>query len=249
MVNLEHLLAKEYRTSELILPDPQDQADLITTVYSELGILSPAAAEKAPEELKPEIEKLYEEHPAMPLEPFLAINLSQAAHLNILVNSFNDIYLYSRWDSRINKRSEMWDSYDLENINRRLISRINGETPMGVRGHDLTIGNVYDEPGVFVDKQLFDAKSILEKRAGETLLNVVDWICIEALRRHAGRKSLDRGMTVTIFPQMETRIMYGRESLGSINQDCEDINMSSSFASWKHPNYSHGIRRSLGSKK
>ncbi len=246
MANLDHLLSNQYRDSKLVLPDPKDQASLITKVYSNLGILSPAAAERAPEELTTEIEELYERNPARPLEPFLAINLGQVAHLRLLVEDFNQVYsgkrpsLFCSW--------KFWNQYDLKNINRRCPN--GGKVENSIRGHHLVVANNQHEPGLFVDEsyrgpQIFE--SVREKRRTDTLLNVVDWICIEAMRRESGLDSLDTD-SATMFPQLDSKLSETgyRSVVGTATSRFNSVNLVGAEDSYSS---NIGVRRSLGSKK
>ncbi len=84
MTNSEELLAQEEHR-----PDPKDQAELIVTVYRKLGLFSLRQAERAPEEITRDIERLYTEHPDGGLEPFYAINIDSLNDFQRLLVRFD----------------------------------------------------------------------------------------------------------------------------------------------------------------
>ena len=185
-------------------PDPKDQAELITEVYTDLGIFNSATAEQAPELLAPQIEALYLANPDTALKPFLQINLTPAFGLITLLHNFDKIQFDnpSTWISK-----KIWDQYDLSALNSRRTYGHKEPTPGLVRGHVLSPAeNDVSEPGLVHTNKTTTMQRQLA--VGQTLLNITDYIAIQAMSRETDKRLLGP-QTVTSFPQLPENTLDG----------------------------------------
>ncbi len=80
MPNVRELFSPRLQPSDAIpspgssTPDPKDRANLITDVYTKLGIFNPAQAEQAPELLQAGLKEFYAIHPNT--ESYVSVNLT-----------------------------------------------------------------------------------------------------------------------------------------------------------------------------
>ena len=217
-----------------------DTPELITAVYRKLGVFTPEAAEKAPELLKPAIANLRETHASLSLEPFVAIELTERFGLRALVAHFDKAY---NGHNKTFVWPGLWSQYDLVSLNRRTIDGQSEPTSDSLRGHVLTIGqNQYNEPGLVDTNKNMDAQRDFAKN--QTLLNVTDWLLLEAMRRENGQESFDT-QTVTRFPQMEQKTVGGVSFVGFAGSGGRRAVLYGS-SDWMDPNV--GVRFSVGQK-
>lgn len=208
MASFEQLLAPSLQTArELPIVDTGDRAQLITKVYADMGIFDPEQAEAAPELLRPELNALAKQHPDT--ESFVAINLTEEFGLRALMTAFD------REQSSVTPatwyRDNIWDQYDLTNLNRRSVDGDNEPVPNTVRGQVLTVDNNYNETGlVATNKNLAEQR---EAVASDTLLNATDYILLQAMRRENGEPLMDR-QTWTRFVQMDQKTFGDVSSVG-----------------------------------
>lgn len=246
--NVADLLAPEYTGDNKIATDPTDEANLIVDVYTKLGLMNEETAEAAPERLSRGIRALHEAHPNKNLEPFVVIQLGRGAAMGALVGRFDTVFSGRHPESFY--WGELWDQYDLSAINARRTDGAEEPQAGDIRGHDLAIANNYDEPGLFVGGKNQEGETTDEMRKSETgnvLLNGVDWLVVEAMRRTAttGAPSLDI-FTATRFPQMPDK---------TVGVYCGLVGYANSvggLAKWDKPFGGRrpgvGVRRSLGLK-
>lgn len=175
-----------------------DRADLITKVYTDMGIFSPEEAEQAPEVLRsnPLINQI---------GSFIVVNLTPEHNLESLMAS------YSRgrrcptipWPT-------LWNQYSLADINRRTVPEKSGVEPAHgeIRVHTQTLPeNERNETGlVGVNKDLETQRKII---GDSVVLNLTDYVLLQKIRQEEGLDPLDRE-TYTRFPQMDYRLAsYG----------------------------------------
>lgn len=189
--------------------DPTDRANLITKVYADFGIFSPETAEQAPELLVSQIEQLIQSNPGTELEPFVVVNLSR---------QFGRLALISAFDQKQDSSDEtyvwddIWDQYDLANINRRTVD--GGQEPQlgDVRAQILTKSeNSYQESGLQATDKNLDAQK--EFARAKILLNLTDYVLIQALRREEDYQLMDTN-TFTRFVQMDKKKVDGDSIVG-----------------------------------
>ncbi|PID31348.1 hypothetical protein CR983_01535 [Candidatus Saccharibacteria bacterium] len=175
------------------------------------------------------------------------IHLGQRADLKVLLDKLDAAA--SGCGAKSFYKDELWDRYDLANLNRRRTD--GGAEPLDgeVRCHDLTICNQHHEQGLVAGENDLD-EMVAQRRKleqGNVLLNVVDWICIEAMRRECGEPSLDTH-TVTRFVQMDDRIVGSRGStIGSAHSfdtGAQVVALDESFGGVRRSDA--GVRRSVG---
>lgn len=220
--------------------DPKDQADLITKVYSELGLFAAELAEQAPELIIPDMETLASDHANKQLEPFVVVNLTAYFGLRGLISVFN------RKQGRKSKTwafSSLWYQYDLNNLNRRRTDGQNDQEPLPgtVRGHVLSAPeSEHNEVGLqHTNKNTTEQRQATK---GQTLLNITDYILIQAMRREKGQSQLDVP-TFTKFPQLDKKLAVGYSCVGGADwrEDLLSLGGSGDFA---YP--SGGLRLSVG---
>ncbi len=245
--NLQELFAPELQTPESIFSsqtlNPADRANLITKVYSDFGIFTPETAEQAPELITPKIEQLTSENPDQALEPFVAVNLTQQYGRATLVSAFDQ---KQAEDDQTWVYDDLWGKCDLANLNRRTIG---GEEPKlgDVRAQLLTPPeNTHNEPGLqAVGEWAMTLKEQAEFAKGKTLLNVTDYILMQAMRREEGVPLMDLP-TFTRFIQMDTKTVDGGSCVGgaSVYGSRLFLDRSNGLAS-----DGSGIRLSVGPKE
>ncbi len=147
--------------------------------------------------------------------------------------------------------SELWDQYSVDDLNRR---RTKGglEPPEGVRGHDLTIvDNGFDESGLCIHKgdsngrnRVHSTPGMRQYEEGNVLFSPIDYIAVLASRLEAGLPPIDNNGTVTKFPQMKDKYVYGDTFpiVGCANY-IMNLMLRGSDGWGKHY---RGVRRSLG---
>lgn len=179
--------------------NPVDRARLITKVYKDFGIFSDEYAEQAPERLASKIERLTQGYQGTPLEPFEVVNLTQAYDCTALISAFNQGQRRIDTETKVDN---IWSRYDLENLNRRTID---GEEPSqgDVRAHIL-----FPQLGSYGRAGLNSLYANREKMRGfvkdKTLLNVTDYVLLQAMRREEGSTLMDIG-TSSHFVQMDEK--------------------------------------------
>ncbi len=211
--NLRDLFSPELQTSIPTGVDPADRARLITKVYTDFNIFSPDTAEQAPELITPQIEQLVSENPDQALEPFVAVNLTKNYWLSTLIFAFDQA---QSKDNKTRVSDELWDQYDLANINRRTTG---GEEPApgDVRAQILTEPeNDYQEAGLQATKKYL--KEQIKFAKGKTLLNLTDYVLLQALRREEGAPLMD-APTFTRFVQLDKKSVGGDSFVGDADAD------------------------------
>ncbi len=240
--NLQELFAPELQTPESIFSsqtlNPADRANLITKVYSDFGIFTPETAEQAPELITPKIEQLTSENPDQALEPFVAVNLTQQYGRATLVSAFDQ-----KQEEETFTWPDLWNQYNLENLNRRTID---GEEPSpgDVRAQLLTPPeNDHQESGLQATSK--NLKDRIKFVGSKTLLNLTDYILLQALRREEDSPLMDKP-TFTRFAQMDPKTVDGDSYVGSASVGGSQLSLSRSGG---HAYGDGGIRLSVGPKE
>lgn len=217
--------------------DPTDRANLITKVYTGFGIFTPETAEQAPELLVSQIEQLIQSNPGTELEPFVVVNLSRQFGRPALISAFDQ-----KQDSsaRTYVRNDLWDQYDLANINRRTVDG-GQESQLGdVRAQILTKSeNSYQESGLQATNKNLDVQK--EFARAKILLNLTDYVLIQALRREEDYQLMDTN-TFTRFVQMDKKNM-GDSCVGGASVIGGQLELVRSYV---RANDSDGVRLSVG---
>lgn len=238
--NIANLLKPIYASDSDPAADvASDEANLIVDVYTNLGLMGKEAAEAAPERITAGILSLRETYPDKMLETFVIVQLEDIAAFGKLVTRFAEVYKGALPDSYSN---EMWKEYSIDSINIRRTNKTMGPKAGDVRGHDLSMVGDSNMPG-FIDSGKSSIIEMRRKFAGDTLLNIADWILLEAMRRTAGMPSLLGYYAIkpadTRFPQMPYDTYISQDSRTRLkfnNSKVTDIPRSRYL----------GVRRSLG---
>ena len=195
-----------------------DRADLITKVYTSMGIFSPEFAEKAPELLRAQ-------PGILAVDSFVVVNLTPEYNLDSLMAGYNKGQKYptTPW-------APLWRQYTLEDINRRTVPGQGGIEPTHgeVRVHEPTTPeNSYGEEGLSgTDRNITEQRGLIGNRV---VMNLADYVLLQKLRQEEeeGRPPLDV-QTFTRFPQMDFKKIDGDFYVGVAIWDDDQLSVSES---------------------
>lgn len=220
-----------------------DEARLIVTVCDKLvGGLKGDAGERMQELLPRDIEGLLKEHGRV--EPFLALNLTSGFGLSKLIKNFNTMFRSTKETQPVRFAGRRyWEesNFGLHVLNKRTIDT--SSSPIGqlsLRGAVTAIDNKYDEGGLILTSQTNLKQR--EYTTGTNLINITDWLFLEAKRRLAGLPSLDKD-TRTRFSQMPIILTGYAGLVGAVDSNKGHITVGTSSAA-ADPKV--GVRCSLG---
>ncbi len=212
VTNIRDIMAAAFRSTpqdRIGSQDPADEARLLTTVYTELGLFNPAFAEQVPEILKPRIADLRAAHPGTELQPLVAVRLVPDFGLRALLANFN-----KRQTEETFVWPGLWPRYesDLPMLNRRSLDGNNDPADLAVVGMPLAADNTYGEAGLTLTDRTLEQQ---RRAIGRGMLaNVVDWTVLAALGRERGERPID-SRTFTRFPQMQEYPVDGVDGVGA----------------------------------
>lgn len=199
-------------------PADSREHELLTKVYTDLGFIEPKHREAAEGRLKARIAAFREQHRG-DIQPLVAVPLVSGMGLRAVVGNFDKGQSTTTFVV-----GELWDQYDLHNLNRRSVGGRNNPRPWSVVGMPLAADNAYGEPGLTLTE-----KTTREQRkalGASMVANAVDWLALASIRREMNQPlpdnwTADRVGTVTRFPQMDElpvgrgRLVGCARSLGS----------------------------------
>lgn len=179
-----------------------NSVDLAVATFNSLGLIrDKAETHDHFSRLFDNLEKTLKLETGTAIEPFISIDLNERFTLQSLISAFD----IKQRGTTFMKRRSIWHDYSEEELNSRHMG-LPGKTNFGglsgtARVHLLATEHK-DEPGlVFVDKSIREQAAAAK---GHQLLNIADYIILQAQRRESGCRPIDDSWrTFTHFPQLD----------------------------------------------
>lgn len=233
--------------------DPEERADAIIRVYRNLGIYGKEHEKSERERILPDVTALteeYDKNQGIQSIPFVVVNLATNSALTTLISAFDN--KLPNTSSKTFVFSDLWDQYTATDINCRTVKGGREPVVQSVRAHILTQPeNHHEEPGLELVRsngmKLTEQRKQAEKleASGKNLLNLTDYVILQALIADGeGLSPLDR-QTVTRFPQLPEKYIRGGSCVGGAYWSRDGLYLDGSYGL---AGSGCGVRSSVGPK-
>ena len=172
-----------------------EEADLIVDVYGRLGLLSQGRKQRLLDTLPLDIAELRHQHKGVELEPFLAVNLTDAYGAAKLYTAVSRAYMGAL---KVPYFTAFTTEIDPATRNKRTIGAESPVEHLSLRGAVMLAEHHVDEPGLTCVGMTIEEQRQRAAAAGLTLHNQADWLMQDVLleqreqrKRAVGWKALD----------------------------------------------------------